>query len=50
MTKRAVKHVFLLANSRLEASFKFGSFPFSFSVFSQQFRAIFQCLGVYQRL
>ncbi|TOA41944.1 hypothetical protein CGK27_24135, partial [Vibrio parahaemolyticus] len=47
---RAVKHVFLLANLRLEVSFQFGSCPFSFSVFSHKFHAIFQYLGVYQRL
>lgn len=48
--KRAVKNVFLLANLRLEVSFQFGSFPFSFMVLSQQLRAIFQCIGMYQRL
>ncbi|HAS6172612.1 TPA: DUF3265 domain-containing protein [Vibrio vulnificus] len=48
--KRAVKHVFLLANLRLEVSFQFGSCPFGFSVFSYEFCAIFQCLGVCQRL
>ncbi|EGR0923792.1 DUF3265 domain-containing protein [Vibrio parahaemolyticus] len=48
--KRAVTHIFFLANLRLEISFQFGSFPFSFSVLSQQFRAIFQCLGMCQRL
>ncbi|WP_373271866.1 DUF3265 domain-containing protein, partial [Vibrio parahaemolyticus] len=47
---RAVKHVFLLANLRLEVSFQFGSCPFGFSVFSHKFRAIFQYLGVCQRL
>ncbi len=50
MKKGQLSMSFLLANLRLEANFKFGSFPFSFSVFSQQFRAIFQYLGVYQRL
>ncbi|MCF9447901.1 DUF3265 domain-containing protein [Vibrio parahaemolyticus] len=34
----------------LEVSFWFGSCPFGFSVFSYKFRAIFQYLGVYQRL
>ncbi|EHK4786460.1 DUF3265 domain-containing protein [Vibrio parahaemolyticus] len=48
--KRAVKHVFLLANLRPEVSFQFGSCPFGFSVFIHKFRAIFQYLGVLQRL
>ncbi len=48
--KTAVKHAFLLANLHLEVSFQIGSFPLSFSVLSQQFRAIFQYLGMYQRL
>ncbi len=48
--KRAVKHVFLLADLRLEVSFQFGSCPFGFSVFIHKFRAIFQYLGVFQRL
>ncbi|EPP4777978.1 hypothetical protein ACV98B_003028, partial [Vibrio parahaemolyticus] len=48
--KKAVKHVFLLANLRLEVSFQFGSRPFGFSVSNHKFRAIFQYLGVCQRL
>ncbi len=48
--KRVVRHVFLLANLRLEASFQFGSCPFGFSVLIHKFPAIFQYLGVCQRL
>ncbi len=43
-------YVFLLSNLRLEVSFKFGSVPFSFSVLSHKFRAIFQHLGMCQRV
>ena len=43
-------YVFLLSSIRLEASFKLGSCLFGFSVLSNQFRAIFQNLGVHQRL
>ncbi len=50
VVKRAVEHVFLLSNLRLEVSFKFGSCPFGISVFSYKFRAIFQYLGVCKRL
>ncbi|TOL45455.1 hypothetical protein CGH96_23050, partial [Vibrio parahaemolyticus] len=42
--------MFLLSNLHLEVSFWFGSYPFGFSVFSYEFRAIFQYLGVCQRL
>ncbi len=42
--------VFLRANLRFESGFEFGSCPFRGCALSQKFRAIFQYLGVRQRL
>ncbi|MCC3798385.1 DUF3265 domain-containing protein [Vibrio parahaemolyticus] len=42
--------MFLLANSYLEVRFWFDSCPFCFSVLNHKFCAIFQYLGVCQRL
>ncbi len=48
--KKCTLAYFFLSNLHLEVSFWFSSYPFGFSVFSYEFRAIFQYVGVCQRL